>query len=350
MSNGQGQPRARIEPTITQVAEVAGVSIGTVSNVLNSPDKVAPATRERVLEAIGRVGFIRNGNARSLASGTVHTISLVVPDITNSVFVDMSRGAQSASGKLGLSLLIASAESDPAVQDRYLDVFAEARSRGILLAPMSDSRAGIQRVRDHGRRVVIMNYDAPDLDVCTVLMNNYAGGRMAADHVIELGYRRLLFVGASDELQPVRDRRCGIRDVAREAGISFDEMDVQDLRREGEGLRVGTAIAERWSPGDEPLAVLIVTDTLAEGALNAILAKREIRVPEDIALMGLDGNKMSWDTPIAMTTLELPGFAMGAEAVRLLIAESELDHVHERVVLPVALHARESTLGRRAQS
>lgn len=337
----------RREPTIVDVAALAGVSTGTVSNVLNRPHRVSELTKERVRVAIERTGFIRNGNARWLAAGSADSVAIVVPDITNSLFVDMSRGAQVAAREIGLDLLIANSDSNRAQQDDYLDRFAEARTAGILLAPMVDSTQGVQRVRDHGRSVVLLNYEHPDLDACSVLMDNYQGGRMAATHLVELGYRRLVFVGADDSLQPVAERRRGIREIARESGVSLEEMDVVDIRLDGEGERMGAALAARWRPGDEPIGVMVVTDTLAQGTLNALLASGGPRVPEDIAMMGLDGNRMSWDTPITMSTLTLPGFAMGGEALRLLESEGLPNHVHERVVVPVELNARQSTLGRR---
>ncbi|HEY4268127.1 MAG TPA: LacI family DNA-binding transcriptional regulator [Galbitalea sp.] len=331
------------EPTIHDVAELAGVSIGTVSNYLNSPAKVSPATQDRVRSAIQQSGFIRNGNARSLASGTTPSVALIVPDITNTLFVDISKGAQSVALELGLSLVLANANNDLLQQDNYLDLFAEARSVGILLAPMRSSRGGVQRVRDHGRPVVLLNYEDPELDACTVLMDNEGGGRLAAAHAIDRGYERLVFVGADDVLQPVRARRKGIRAVAAEHRVSLREIDVNDLNVAGEGYQLGVRLADEWSPDDPPTVVLAVTDTLAEEVINGILSRPGMRIPRDIAVMGMDGNRMSWGTPVTMSTLTLPGFDMGATAVRLLVDERNPGHVHQRAVFPMELRAREST-------
>jgi LacI family transcriptional regulator len=344
---GGNRPRRRRESTIRDVADLAGVSIGTVSNVLNRPEKVAVATRDRVRGAIERAGFIPNGNARSLATGTANSVAMIVPDITNSLFVDMTRGAQEAARELGLSLIIANSDVDLAQQDGYLDFFAEARISGILLAPMYDSRGGVQRVRDHGRPVVLLNYEDPHLDACTVLMDNKGGGKIAALHAFELGYRRLIFVAVEDIVQPVRERRLGLRAVVEDTGMALEEITIEDLRMPGEGQRIGRLIAERWTRDDEPIAVLAVTDILAEGIIEGILSNPDIRIPEDIAVMGMDGNRMSWDSSVTMSTLDLPGFDMGAQALRLLMDERRPEHVHETIVLPMTLRARESTIGRR---
>lgn len=335
-----------VSSSVKDVAALARVSIGTVSNVLNRPEKVAPATLARVRDAIESAGFIRNGNARSLAAGTANSVAIIVPDITNSLFVDMSRGAQVAARELGQNLLIANSDVNLTQQDQYLDLFAEARIRGILLAPMYDSRGGVQRVRDHGQPVVLLNYDDPDLQACTVLMDNRGGGRLAAMHAHQLGYRRIIFVAVEDVVQPVRERRRGLRAVAQETGMALEEINIEDLRLPGEGYRIGRMLAERWTPGDDPVAVLVVTDNVAEGVIQGILATPQIRIPEDIAIMGMDGNRMSWDTTLTMSTLNLPGFEMGVRALELLVDERKPGHEHQKVVLPMSLHARESTLGR----
>lgn len=334
------------EPTISNVAEAAGVSVGTVSNVLNHPDKVSPATLAKVRDAIDRVGFIRNGNARSLASRATDTVALIVPSMTNTFFVDMSTGARAAARELGMTVLIASADDDFNQQDRYLDLFAEARSTGILLAPMHDSVAGIKRMRDHGRTIVVVNYDEDQLDCCTVLMDNAGTGALAVEHLAGRGATRITFVSTDDFVQPVRERRIGVRAATSAAGVPLEEVEVVHFEP-AEGRRVGEAIARAWNPGDEPLGVIGITDSIALGLIEGIRSRPEIRIPEDIAVMGLDGNREYWDADIGISTFELPGYAMGMEAMRLLIDENRSPgHVHRHIVLPATLNARESTLGR----
>lgn len=335
-------------PTVVDVARIAGVSIGTVSNVLNNPQIVTPRTRAKVLAAIEQSGFIRNSNARSLTVGAVPSIALIVPDLTNTLFVEISKGAQAAAHEAGLSLMIADADNDVTRQDQYLDLFIEARATGILLAPMLGPWAGYRRVRGRGHPVVLINYDDPDLDACTVLMDNEEGGFLAAEHLIHSGRKRLLFVGADDMLQPVRERRRGIRAAAARHRIDLEETDVAELGCPGEAYQLGSNIAAHWSKRGGPLGILAVTDLLANEILTAIANHGRIRVPRDISVMGMDGNRMAWDAPSPMTTLSVPGEAMGAEAVRLLLAENASDHVHERAVYPMRLHPRRTTVVRKS--
>ena len=145
---------------MSDVAQLAGVSLGTVSNVINHPAKVSETTQRRVHDAIDELGFVRNSHARQLAAGRSRSIGLVVIDISNSLFVDIACGAQRAAVDSGLNLMMANSDNSMIQQDADLDFFDESRVAGILLAPMQDSRAGIERVRRHGRPVVVLNYES----------------------------------------------------------------------------------------------------------------------------------------------------------------------------------------------
>jgi LacI family transcriptional regulator len=150
------------------VARVARVSLGTVSNVLNKPEIVAERTRLRVQAAIDELGFVRNSAARSLAAGSSRTIGLVLTDVGNSLFVDIARGAEKAAAENGHSLLLANSDVDLRKQEGYLDIFDEARVAGIILAPLDAGLEGVDRVRRHGRNIVLVNYAGGRTDCCSV--------------------------------------------------------------------------------------------------------------------------------------------------------------------------------------
>jgi LacI family transcriptional regulator len=342
--------RSRAAPSMSDVAVRANVSLGTVSNVLNAPEKVSANTRARVQAAIDALGFVRNSAARTLAGGTVNSIALIVADLSNSFFVDMSKGAQTEARKLGFNLLLANSDDDFSQQDRFLDLFDEARVSGMLLAPMHDSHEGIQRVRQHGRPVVLMNYHAPDLECCTVLMDNELDGYLATRHLAEIGHSRISYVAGSDLLQPVSERRAGVRRAVAEFGLELEEIETYDVR-EAEGRRVGAGLANRWSGDSLRRAVVAVTDLLAAGIVDALAEDTRISIPEDFAVIGCDGNRTAWAGAIPLSTVETPGFGMGVQAMQLLFEEMKAApgaHTHRSYVLPPTLLFRESTLGRRS--
>lgn len=335
------------QPSMQDVATAAGVALGTVSNVLNHPQRVAESTRLRVQQAIAELGFVRNANARSLAGGSTDSIALIVPDLGNSLFVDLSKGAQAEARVHGLSLLIASSADSLAEQDRYLDLFDEARTQGMLLAPMHDSRSGIERVRSHGRPVVLVNYSDPLIECCTVLMDNVLDGYLAARHLLSTGVRELVFVAGPERLQPVRDRHLGATRAASEAGVELALVRT-DAVTAADGRAVGSEHGAAWAAAKGRVGVIASTDLLALGILQSLLAMPGISIPGDVAVMGSDGNRSAWESSLPFSTVEPPGYRMGVEAVRLLVEEiAGSAHEHRTTVLSPTILERESTLGHR---
>ena len=347
MSDEAKQSARAAQPSMQDVATAAGVALGTVSNVLNHPQRVAESTRLRVQQAIAELGFVRNANARSLAGGSTDSIALIVPDLGNSLFVDMSKGAQAEAREHGLSLLIASSADSLAEQDRYLDLFDEARTQGMLLAPMHDSRAGIERVRSHGRPVVLVNYSDPLIECCTVLMDNVLDGYLAARHLLSTGVGELVFVAGPERLQPVRDRQLGATRAASEAGVELSVVRV-DAVTAAEGRAVGSEHGAAWAAAAGRVGIIASTDLLALGILQSLLAMPAVSIPGDVAVMGSDGNRSAWESPLPFSTVEPPGYRMGVEAVRLLVEEiAGASHEHRTTVLSPSILERESTLGHR---
>lgn len=344
-------------PTINAVAREAGVSVGTVSNAINSPERLAPETLQRVQEAIDRLGYIRSSAGRTLIRNRSDTLGLVTPDLVNILFVEIARGAQLTAAARGRYLMMANslfnahelAAGAPQhdLQDEFLEHFAEARTSGVLVASMRDPTRGIARVRNHVRPIVVINYDVPDADWCTVLMDNEQVGRAAIDHIADLGITRAVFVSIPDIVQPVVERRRGLRAQAAARGVHLTEV-----RAGGLFAADGAAAASELLPllGGERVAVLAVNDKIALGVLQRLRARPELRVPEDVAVVGMDGDhRDSGADWMTLTSIALPGFEMGAEAVRLLDAEAQEGHVHERSVLPVRIVPGESTVGTAAR-
>lgn len=333
---------------MAHVARRAGVSLGTVSNVLNHPGKVSPATLEKVQGAIDELGFVRNMNAQQLAAGRSRSIGLVVIDISNSLFVDIARGAQAHAAELSMNVLIANSDNRVDQQRADLDFFDGARVGGILLAPMADVSADVERLRAHGRPTVVLNYDSGTDECCQVLVDNEEVGYLAARHLIGLGRTRLAFVGGRDYLQPVAQRRLGVRRAVAEEGgrVLLVEVPTEDLDPTG-----GKAAAEGLLPSvraGELDGVIAVTDLIGM-AFTQVFAANGVDVPGDVAVMGCDHNSAAWGGTIPLTSVQMQGLDMGREGVRLLIAELSDDpaeHRHETVVLRPELVVRESTAGR----
>lgn len=333
--------------TMADVARLAGVSQGTVSHALNHPDRLTPDMLRRVQDAIDELGFVRNSAARSLAVGTSRSVGFVLVDLSNSLFVDMARGAEAAAAEQGMFLTIANSDIQAGKQATYLDLFHQERVAGVLLSPVEDSMRGVDRVRAQGLDVVVVDAPAPD-GFCSVQTNNRSAGYMAARHLLEQGRRRLVFVGGPRTLRAIADRMTGAElAVAEVPGATLEHLPTQQLRAE-HGRAAGEALAER-PENTMPDGIVAAADLLAMGVQQTLLTRTALRIPQDVALVACDDNRSAYDTVVPISTVTLPGYAMGRAAMELLLEElrDPDGHEHHGVVIEPGLVVRESTVGRR---
>lgn len=331
--------------SVRDVAALAGVSVGTVSNVLNRPDKVAPEVSERVNSAIGRLGYVRNGAARQLRAGRSRSIGLVVLDVGNPFFTDLARGAEKRAAEEGLTVLLADTHEDAARESAHLDVFEEQRVFGLLLSPLADSVSRLERLRARGTPTVLVERQAQDRLFSSVVVDNVAGGASAVEHLIGIGRRRIAFVGGPHSIRQVAERFEGARGaVARHPGTTLEVIDTESLSVV-DGREVGRRIAER-DPITRPDAVFAANDLLAIGLLQAFML-HELKIPDDIALIGYDDIAYASSSIVALSSIRQPSTLIGYTAVDLLIKEVAAGSASdsEQVVFQPELVVRASTGG-----
>lgn len=336
---------AKTRPGIGDVATLAGVSLGTVSNVLNHPQRVSAATAEKVHRAMEMLRYVPNANARSLAAGSSTAVGLIVSDLSNSLFVDVARGAESAAESAGFTLMIANSDTLLERESRHLRSFTQARVAGILLT-LNDAAHFAAAVGDAptSTPVVMLNLAVPTTQYCSVSVDNEQGGHLAASHLADTGRRRLVFVGGPAALAPVRDRERGFRRAVRERGLHhIDTLEPEGVNR-ADGWEVGTVLAERVR-AHEIDGIVAATDLLAAGIVQALTATPGVTVPGDVAVIGYDNNQAAWDSPIPLSTVAQPGTEMGRLGTDLVIAEarSPETHPHRSEILTPTLVIRSST-------
>ena len=332
---------------IKDVARQAGVSVGTVSNVINRPDLVSEETRARVQSVIARLGYIRSESARQLRAGASRIMALLVLDMGNPFFVDVASGAERAARKAGLGVMVCNSAQSTSEEIAYLSLFAEQRVRGVLVTPADPTGHSLDTLRRQKIPFVLVDRVSPESDACSVSVDDIVGGRLAVQHLIAAGHRSVVYVGGPRELPQVGDRRAGALAALAEAGlpasalteVTADRLDVAAGRDAGARL-IGLA--------PRPTAVFCANDLLALGVLQAVFAAR-VAVPEEMAIVGYDDIEFASAAAVPLTSVRQPAVAMGRLAAETLMEETAggEGHEHRQVVLQPELVVRGSTLSPR---
>lgn len=310
--------------SVKDVAAAASVSVGTVSNVLNRPDRVAPATVERVMRAIEELGFVRNDAARQLRAGRSRSIGLVVPDVGNPFFTDVARGAEARAADDGMTILLGNSDETRAREDAYLDLFREQRVNGVLITPTSDDLGMLDRVRGAGIGVVLVDREAPGHGFASVSVDDVEGGLLAARHLLSLGRRRIAFVSGPLAIRQVADRLAGLRQAAAAVAGATVEVVERPALTVLNGRAAGEEIVTR-ATSDRPDAIFAANDLLAVGVLQALSMRATVRVPEEIALIGYDDIDFASAAVVPLSSIRQPAREIGRAAVELLLSAADDD-------------------------
>jgi DNA-binding LacI/PurR family transcriptional regulator len=332
--------------SVKEVARHAGVSVGTVSNVLNRPEVVAPETRQRVLDAIEVLGFVRNESARHLRTGRSHTVGLVVLDVANPFFTDVARGADSMVDEMGSTLILCHSAEDAEREARHLAMLEQQRVQGVLITPVDSNSPHIDRLMAHGIPVVLVDR-AGRRHQCSIAVDDELGGRLAVDHLLERGHRAVAFVGGPFSIQQVADRHRGARAaVADTDGASLEIIETRSLKV-SDGQEAGRRLLE-LPPDRRPTAVFCANDLLALGILQEAV-QHALRVPDDLAIVGYDDIGFAAAAAVPLSSVRQPREQLGRTAAQLLADEvnDPERHTHRQVVYEPELIVRASSAARR---
>ena len=334
--------------SIRDVAALAGVSLGTVSNVLNRPELVAEQTRARVQAAIKELGFIRNESARQLRAGRSRTIGLVVLDVANPFFTDVARGVEDAASEAGLAVILCNSDDQKAKESRYLELLEEHRVQGILITPVAGADARLARVQRRGTPIVLVDSRSASRGQCSVSVDDVLGGDLAVSHLLEAGHERIAFVGGPFSTRQVTDRRDGAIQALERVGRDGADLHVIETSALNvtAGQRAGASIAG-LPAARRPTAVFCANDLLALGLLQEMTTHR-ISVPGSLAIVGYDDVEFAAAAAVPLSSVRQPRHQLGRAAAQLLIEEALGDgtHRHRQVVFEPDLVVRRSSPGK----
>ncbi|MBK1784934.1 LacI family DNA-binding transcriptional regulator [Prauserella cavernicola] len=333
-----------MSPSIKDVAVRAGVSVGTVSNVLNHPERVTENTRAAVLSAISTLGFVRNSSAAQLRAGTSRSLGLIVLDLSNPFFHDVARGVEHVADELGYAVVLCNSDDQTARENRYLQVLEEQRVRGVLITPIEVSSDRLDALRRRGTPAVLVDRHDPRVNCCSVAVDDVAGGELAGAHLVAQGHERIVYYSGPPNLSQCADRLTGLRRAVASAGLDPDEavevveVPVMNARSTHDLARA------RFADGDDTPGAFCANDLMALGVLRAALSTGR-RVPGDLALVGYDDIEFAADAAVPLTSIRQPTQQIGRAAAQLLVEECDNPetHAHQQVMFKPELVTRDST-------
>jgi LacI family transcriptional regulator len=330
--------------SVKDVAALAGVSLGTVSNVLNNPDRVSITTRTRVLLAMTDLGFVRNESARQLRAGHSRVIAYIMLDGGNPFFTDVARGVEDIAEGSDLSLFMCDSHQDLEREHSYLVRLEQQRVQGVLVTPVDPSDPALDALRRRGTPVVLVDRKGSDTSHCSVAVDDLLGGRFAAEHLVDLGHKKIAFVGGPERIGQVRDRLKGVQAALDSAGLSPSSLVVvpTDALTVEEGRSAGARIAG-MAPRARPTAAICANDMVALGLLQRCV-ELGVAVPKDLAIIGYDDIEFAAAAAVPLTSVRQPRRELGRAAARLLLDEStNPDHKHQQIIFTPELVVRTST-------
>jgi LacI family transcriptional regulator len=297
------------------VARAAGTSTAVVSYVLNDgPRPVSSETRQKVLDAVESTGYRPDAIARALASGASRTLGMIVPDIANAFFTDLTDAVEEAASDAGLLLLLGDSDEDPARERELAESFVGRRVDGLLLVSVRPELDG-RWVSSAGVPVVLLDRTIHDTRIHAITVDNHAGARAATEHLVEHGYSRIGLLGGPVDKPTAHARLDGWSDALRAAGREPDPDLVAHVpfTRHG-GYEASLSLLDGTEPPD---ALFVASEQQAVGLLRAT-AKLGLRVPEDLALITFDGTEISEYCTPQLTTVAQPIAAIAADAIALI--------------------------------
>jgi len=326
--------------TIVDVAREAGVSFSTVSRVINNNKHVRPETRERVLNAMMRLGYMVNQQARSLAGGRSQVIGLLVPDVGNGYIGEIIRGVDEELAAAQYELMLYTTHRRRTKESVYVATLARGLADGLLLVVPDDPGAYLDSLAQQNFPYVLVDHQGTNEACPAVGATNWQGGYDATTYLIQLGHRRIGFITGNQRLGSAVDRLAAYRAALADHGIDFDPaLVVEGDFQQPSGYQGACALLALPDP---PTAIFASNDIMAFGAMEAV-RNHNLRIPEDVSVLGFDDIPQAAHVHPGLTTIRQPLEQMGRLATRMLLKKiGDPDFAGERIELPTTLVIRES--------
>jgi len=327
--------------TIYHVAEKAGVSIATVSKVINNTGNMREETRERVIKIIKEMNYHPNLMAMALTGKGTQTLGLLVPDISNPFFSAMARSIEDFAHKRGMSVIMCSIDDDVEKERKYIELLQRKQVDGFIIASKFHDKGLIEGLIKKGIPIVMLAYDDPLLDVSIVSVDDFKGGYEATSHLFSKGHRNIAVIAEHTNSSDLRIY--GYRVALEARGIQFNE---NYIFKTTASILNGNILLEeilQQTEVDAPTAIFACNDLLAIGVIQGA-TEIGMKIPRDLAIIGFDNTILATTTVPGLTTIAQPIIEMAEKTVDILLDEIEQKkHIKKRILFNPELIVRGTT-------
>ncbi len=303
-------------PTIKDVAKNAGVSYATVSRALNNHPEINEETRKKIFKIAAEMGYQPNAIAQGLVKKETKTIGLLIPDITNPFFPEVARGVEDAANMEGYSVFLCNTNWSEEQEEKYLEVLMKKQVDGIIIGPSSERLSHIKKVFHSGIKPTVFISRISYFNSTSILIDNINGARVAVEHLIDKGHRKIAFIGGLKDAFSNQDRLLGYKNALEINGIPINKDYILNGDFKRESGHYTTKKMLQLVP--RPTAVFAANDLLALGAIQAI-KEEGLTIPGDIAVVGFDDIGFAALPEIDLTTIAQPKYDMGKLAFLTLL-------------------------------
>lgn len=301
------------------IADRCGVSVATVSRALTGKGSVAPETRARIESVVKELQYHPNILARGLAESRLSILGFLCCDITNQFYAELARGAYDEATKHGFQVVLLNTDDVPEQEEMCISMLQQLNVAGVIAASaLLDYSAGIDSMLQRRTPCVLVNRRLYDVAVDYVIVDNVAGAVMAVEHLINLGHRRIGYIGGPENTSNGQERLEGYQTALKKHGIKMDwSLVIRTRYRKNEAYQAALKLMER---SDRPTALFVQNDHLSISVLDAVM-DRGLRVPQDVAMVSFDGTAIAASRAFGLTTVSQRIYEMGKTAVDILMEQ-----------------------------
>jgi len=343
-------PNQPINPSIKDIAKEAGVAISTVSYVVNNKDLVADKTKEKVLKAIDKLGYNPNYIARSLRTKKTSTIGVIVYDISNPFVAQMVKGMEEVVKKRGYMMVLGCTFNDSIEEERQINVMINQFIDGLLIVSGSDNEKIYKKIINRKIPLVFIDRELENNDRASVIINNVDAVEKAIDYLFLMGHKKIGYISYPLENQTtIKQRYCGYLKGLKKNSLAYDpeyvviDKKFMDKELEGKDMEITYNLMQQFIKLKKlPTAFITISDIIAYGLIKA-LKENNIKVPEDVSVIGFDNIMFDDYISPPLTTIKQPKRTMGITGMNLLLDIIEGKNIeNSRIVLPTEIIKRQS--------